>query len=161
MAKSAKQKKAPSSTIALNRKAKHEFFIEERFEAGIVLEGWEAKALRAGKLNLTDSYVFLRNEEAFISNALITPLQTASTHVNPNPTRVRKLLLHRRQISQIHGAISQKGYTCVALAMYWSKGRAKCEIALAKGKQKHDKRAAIKEKDWNRDKQRILRTNNR
>lgn len=151
-----KSKHTPN-TIALNRKARHEYFIEDKFEAGLVLEGWEAKSLRAGKLNLSDSYVVFKDGEAWLLGAHITPLQTASTHIKPDPDRSRKLLLHKKEISKIFGATAAKGYTCVALAMYWKKGRAKVEIALAKGKQLHDKRASQKEKDWNRDKQRLLK----
>jgi len=122
-----------------------------------VLHGWEVKSLRAGRVQLSDAYVFVKEGEAYVSNILITPLPTASTHVNPEPTRVRKLLLHREEIAKLIGAVERKGYTLVPLAMFWKHGRAKLEIGLAKGKQKHDKRATEKEREWNRDKQRILR----
>lgn len=146
-----------SSTIALNKKARHEYFIEDRFEAGMALQGWEVKSLRAGRVQLTDAYVFVKDGEAFVSNIQISPLQTASTHIHPEPTRVRKLLLHREEISKLIGAVDRKGYTLVPLAMYWKHGRAKIEIGLAKGKQQHDKRATEKNREWQRDKQRILK----
>ena len=157
MAKKSKDKKDAGNTIALNKKARHEFFIEERFEAGMVLEGWEVKSLRAGRINLTESYVFIKNGEAFISGCMITPLQTASTHIKPEATRVRKLLLHRGELSKLIGATERKGYTLVPTAMYWKRGRAKLEIGLAKGKKLHDKRADEKDRDWSRQKQRILK----
>lgn len=146
-----------SNTIALNRRARHEFFIEDRFEAGLQLLGWEVKSLRAGKCNIADAYVLLKDGEAWLLGAHITPLIAASTHVVAEPIRTRKLLLHGREISKLSGAVAQKGHTCVPLAMYWSKGRAKLEIALVKGKQLHDKRESAKERDWQRDKARILR----
>lgn len=152
--------KSPAS-IAKNKKARFDYFIEDQFEAGIMLEGWEVKSLRAGKLNITETYVLMKNNEAWLLGAHIIPLTSASTHVNPDPTRTRKLLLHRQQIERIQGAIAKQGRTCVALSVYWSKGFAKCEIALASGKQKHDKRESQKEKDWNRDKARVLRQNNK
>ncbi len=158
MAKSKKDKKSPSSTIVLNKKARHDFLLEDRFEAGIVLEGWEVKSLRAGKVQIRDSYVFVKNNEAWLSAMVITPLETASTHIRPEPSRVRKLLLHREEINKLIGAIDRKGYTLVATAMYWKKGRAKVEIALAKGKKAHDKRAAEKDRDWKREKARILKS---
>ncbi|MCS3903687.1 SsrA-binding protein [Methylohalomonas lacus] len=150
-------KKDTSSTIALNKKARHDYFIEERFEAGVVLEGWEVKSLRAGKVQIRDSYVLLKDGEAFLFGALITPLPTASTHIQPDPQRTRKLLLHRREIAKLVGAAERKGYTVVATAMYWKAGRAKVEIGLAKGKKEHDKRAVEKDRDWQREKQRLLR----
>ena len=153
-----KKKKAPSSnTIALNKKAKHEYHIEERFEAGLSLLGWEVKSLRAGKAQLVDAYVLLKNGEAWLLGAHITPLITASTHVIADPTRTRKLLLHAKEIAKIIGKVNQTGHTCVPLALSWQGNKVKCEIALVKGKKQHDKRAAEKEKDWNRQKQRILR----
>lgn len=157
MAKTAKKKGTPSSTIALNKKAKHDYFIEERFEAGLVLEGWEVKSLRAGKANLSEAYVISREGEAFLFGCHISPLLSASTHVDPDPLRTRKLLLHQRELGQIFGAVAKKGMTCVPLALYWKHGRVKCEIALATGKKQHDKRATEKERDWNREKQRVLR----
>ena len=152
-----KQDKRGASTIALNKRAKFDYHLEERFEAGLALEGWEVKALRAGKGQLVDSHVFLRDGEAFLLNAHITPLAQASTHVFANPIRDRKLLLHKKEIARIFGATSQKGYTAIATALYWKGPHVKCEIALAKGKKQHDKRADVKEKDWQRDKQRLMK----
>lgn len=154
---SKKKPKISDNTIALNKKARHDYFIEDDFEAGMVLEGWEVKSLRAGKVQIRDSHVFVKNGEAWLSNATITPLQTASTHIKPEPTRIRKLLLHRKELSTLIGAVERKGYTLVPLSMYWIRGRAKIKIGLAKGKQKHDKRATEKERDWNREKQRVLK----
>ncbi|AEM48830.1 MAG: SsrA-binding protein SmpB [Acidithiobacillus ferriphilus] len=146
-----------SSTIALNREAKHEYFIEERFEAGMVLQGWEVKSLRANRLNLKDSYIIVKNGELWLLGAHISPLLTASTHINPDPTRTRKLLMHREQINRMIGSVERKGFTIVPLAMYWKQGRAKVEIALVKGKQEHDKRATVKDREWQRDKARIMK----
>ena len=159
MAKAAKKKDKPktSSTIALNKKARHDFILEERLEAGLSLEGWEVKSLRAGKVQMVDSYVLLKDNQAWLFGCLITPLPTASTHIRPDPIRTRKLLLHRDEIDKLIGAVERKGYSLIPTALYWKKGRAKLEIALAKGKKEHDKRAAIKERDWKRDKQRILK----
>jgi SsrA-binding protein len=150
-------KKKGQSTIALNKRARFDYFIEDRFEAGMALEGWEVKSLRAGKVQIAESYVIIKDEEAFLLGALITPLMTASTHIHPDPTRTRKLLLHREQLARLIGAVERKGYTIVPTAMYWSKGRAKLEIGLAKGKQAHDKRATEKERDWARQKGRLMR----
>ena len=158
MAKSKKDKKSTSNTIVLNKKARHDFILEDRFEAGIVLEGWEMKSLRAGKVQIRDSYVFIKDNECWLSAMVITPLQTASTHINPEPTRVRKLLLNRDEINKLIGAVERKGYTLVATVMYWKKRRAKLEIALAKGKKEHDKRASEKDRDWKREKARILKS---
>jgi SsrA-binding protein len=159
MAKSSSKKKSANtgSTIALNKKARHEYTLEDRLQAGLALEGWEVKSLRAGKVQLVDSYILLKGGEAFLLGALITPLPTASTHIQPDPTRTRKLLLHRDEIDRLVGAVDRKGYSLIPTALFWSKGRAKLEIALAKGKKEHDKRAALKERDWQRDKQRLLR----
>jgi len=156
--KSKSGKKTGSSTIALNKKARHDFLIEDKFEAGIALEGWEVKSLRAGKLQITESYVLIKNGEAFLLGAHISPLPTASTHIHPDPTRTRKLLLHRGELSKLIGAVERKGYTLVPLAMYWKHGRAKLEIALGKGKKLHDKRATEKARDWKREKERILKS---
>jgi SsrA-binding protein len=154
----AKQKSKPgSSTIALNKKARHEYFIEDRLEAGLALQGWEVKSLREGRVQLTDSYITIRNGEAWLLGLHISPLLSASTHVTPDPTRTRKLLLHRRELDRLIGAVERKGYTLVPLALYWKKGRAKLEIALARGKHAHDKRATEKSRDWEREKQRLLR----
>jgi SsrA-binding protein len=158
MAKTKSTKKDTGSTIALNKKARHDYQLEERFEAGIALEGWEVKALRAGRIQLRDSYVLVKDGEAFLLGALITPLPTASTHISPDPRRTRKLLLHRAELARLVGAVERKGYTVVPTAMYWKRGRAKLEIALAKGKQAHDKRASLKQRDWDRDRQRLLKS---
>ena len=157
MARKSKKKKPTSNTIALNKRARHDYELSEKFEAGLVLEGWEVKSLREGKVQLVDSYVLIKNGEAFLLGAHITPLQSASTHVIADPTRTRKLLLHKREIARIFAATQQKGYTCIATALYWKHNRVKCEIALAKGKHKHDKRADEKAKDWNREKQRLMK----
>lgn len=154
---SKKKPKTPDNTIALNKKARHDYFIEEDFEAGMVLEGWEVKSLRAGKVQIRDSHVFVKNGEAWLLGALITPLPTVSTHYTPDPTRTRKLLLHKKELDQLIGAVERKGYTLVPLSMYWIRGKAKIKIGLAKGKQKHDKRAAEKQRDWQREKQRLLK----
>lgn len=158
MANNAKQPKS-SATIALNKKARHDFTIEDRFETGVVLEGWEVKSMRAGHIQLKESYVLIKNAEAWLFGAHITPLLAASTHIHPDPVRTRKLLLHRYELSKLIGAVERKGYTLVPLALYWKRGRAKLEIGLAKGKQLHDKRAAEKDRDWQRDKQRIMKGN--
>jgi SsrA-binding protein len=157
MAKKNTKKPDGSSTIALNRKARHDFFIEERMEAGMVLEGWEVKSLRAGKAQLSESYVLLRNGEVWLFGAHVSPLTTASTHIHPDPTRTRKLLLQRSEISRLIGAVERKGYTLVPLALYWKRGRAKLEIGLAKGKKEFDKRATDKDRDWQRERNRILK----
>jgi SsrA-binding protein len=157
MAKANKAAANTGSTIALNKKARFEYTLEDRLEAGLALEGWEVKSLRAGKVQLVDSYVLLKNGEAYLLGALITPLSTASTHIHPEPNRTRKLLLHRDEIDKLVGAVDRKGYSLIPTAMYWRKGRAKLEIALAKGKEEHDKRATLKDRDWQRDKQRILK----
>ena len=146
-----------NNTIAQNKKARFDYHLEEKFEAGISLQGWEVKSLRAGKAQLTDSYVLLKNGEAWLLGSLITPLQTVSTHFVVDPQRTRKLLLNRKQLNQLIGGVQQKGYTCVCLSLYWKGHLAKAEIALAKGKQLHDKRETEKERDWNREKQRIVR----
>ena len=153
----AKQKKHPTGTIAQNKKARHDYFIEHRFEAGLVLAGWEVKSLRASKLQLVDSYVLLKDGEAWLLGSHITPLNAASTHVIADPTRTRKLLLKRRELDRLTGDIQQKGHTCVPLSMYWSHGRAKLEIAVVKGKQLHDKRDSEKQRDWQREKARVMR----
>jgi len=154
---SKKDSKTPSSTIALNKKARHDYHIEERFEAGMALEGWEVKSLRAGRAQLKESYVIIQKGEIWLFGAHFSPLATASTHVHPDPTRTRKLLLHSNEISKLIGAVERKGYTLIPLAMYWKGGRAKIEIALAKGKKAHDKRADIKEREWQREQQRLLK----
>ena len=143
--------------IAVNKKARHDYFIIEHLEAGLVLEGWEVKSLRAKHLQLKESYVLIKNMQAWLLGAHINPLPTASSHVHADPTRTRKLLLHRSEIAKLVGAVDRKGYTIVPLSMYWKRGKAKLEIAIAKGKQKHDRRASIRERDWERDRQRILK----
>ncbi len=150
----------PSSTIAVNKKARHDYFIEDSFEAGLALEGWEVKSLRAGRAQLTESYVHVRDGEAWLLGAHVTPLSTASTHIRPDPTRTRKLLLHRHELDRLVGAVERKGYTLVPLNLHWSRGRAKLEIGLARGKKQHDKRATTKERDWQRQKARILKSTN-
>jgi len=146
-----------SNTIALNKKAKFDYFLQERFETGLVLEGWEVKSLRSGKVQLRDSYVFIKEGEAFLFGALITPLPTASTHIHPDAQRTRKLLLHRAELNKLIGSVERKGLTLVATAMYWKQGRAKLEIALAKGKKEFDKRDTEKQRDWNREKERLFK----
>ena len=159
MARSAKKKPSGGgSTIALNKKATHDYFIEQRFEAGIALEGWEVKSLRAGRINIKESYVVVKDSEAWLLGCLITPLPTASTHIRPDPTRTRKLLLHREELNRLIGMVERKGYTLVPTAMYWKRGRAKLEIGLAKGKKLHDKRATEKDRDWQREKERLFKT---
>ncbi|KQO02421.1 MULTISPECIES: SsrA-binding protein SmpB [Stenotrophomonas] len=148
-------------TIALNKRARHEYHLEERFEAGLVLQGWEIKAIRAGRGNMTDAYAYVKDGEIFLIGAQITPLIQASTHTVPEDRRQRKLLLHRREIDKLIGRVERDGYTLVPTAMYWSKNKIKLEIALAKGKQNHDKRDTAKERDWAREKQRAMRAHNR
>lgn len=144
-------------SIAENKKAFHDYFIEEQYEAGIALEGWEVKAIRAGRAQIKEAYVVLRNEEVNLIGAHISPLPTASTHINPDPVRTRKLLLHAEQISKLIGKVERAGYTLVPLDLHYTRGRVKLEVGLAKGKKQHDKREAEKEKDWKREQQRLLR----
>lgn len=159
MAKGKKSKgtKDTGALIARNRKARHDFHIDRTFEAGLVLEGWEVKSLRAGKAQLTESYVTLRSGEAYLFGSHIQPLLSASTHVHPDPTRTRKLLLHRGEIDTLIGAVERKGFALVPLSLYWKRGRVKLEIGLARGKREFDKRANEKDRDWQRQKARILR----
>ena len=152
---------AADKTIALNKRARHEYHLEERFEAGLVLQGWEVKAIRAGRGNMTDAYAYVNDGEIYLIGAQITPLIQASTHVVPEDRRQRKLLLHRREIDKLIGRVEREGYTLVPTAMYWSKNKIKLEIALAKGKQEHDKRDTAKERDWQREKQRAMRRHNK
>ncbi len=149
-------KKSTERNIATNKKAFHDYIVEDRFEAGLVLEGWEVKSLRAGRIQLKESYVILKNGEAWLIGAHISPLNTASTHIHPDPTRTRKLLLHERELSKLFKAKEREGYTIVALDLHWLRNRVKIEIALAKGKKEHDKREATKQHDWAREKQRLL-----
>ena len=165
MSKKQSKDKAKSGTadktISLNKRARHEFHLEDRVEAGWVLQGWEVKAIRAGRGNMTDAYAYVRDGEIFLIGAQITPLIQASTHTVPEDRRQRKLLLHRREIDKLIGRVERDGYTLVPTAMYWSKNKIKIEIALAKGKQNHDKRDTAKERDWDREKQRAMRAHNR
>ena len=152
-----KKPKPQSGTIALNRKAKHDYFLEDKFEAGVVLMGWEIKSLRAGRINLTDTYVLLQNGEAWLIGTNISPLPTASTHFVTEPARTPKLLLNRRELDKLEAGLNQKGYTCACTALYWKNHLVKCEIALAKGKATFDKRHEEKERDCDRQKKRIMR----
>lgn len=152
-----KKTQKTDSTIALNRKAKFEYFIEERFEAGVALEGWEVKSLREGKVQLDQGYVFMKNGECWLFGAQITPLQTVSTHITPDPQRTRKLLLHAKELGKLVGSVERQGYTLVPICLYWKNNRVKLEIGLAKGKKMHDKRATEKERDWKREKGRLLK----
>lgn len=145
------------NTIASNRRARHDYFMKDEYDAGLVLEGWEVKSLRAGRAQLKESYVTIIKGEVFLVGAHFSPLKTASSHVNANPTRSRKLLLHAREINRLIGATEREGYTIVPLSMYWLRGRAKLKIALAKGKKQHDKRQTIKQRDWQRQKHRLLK----
>ena len=156
MAKKPK-KQSNDNTIARNRKARFDYSIESNFEAGLVLEGWEVKSLRNGNLQLKETYVMVKNGEIWLTGAHISPLNSASTHIKPNPTRNRKLLAHRNEIDRLVGMVERKGMTLIALAAYWSRGRAKLKLGIAKGKKAHDKRASIKDRDWKRDKARILK----
>ncbi|GAB1264280.1 SsrA-binding protein SmpB [Aurantivibrio infirmus] len=153
----AKKPKVSSNTIALNKRARFDYHIEDTVEAGVVLQGWEVKSIREGKVQLTDSYVLFKDGEAWLLGAQIQPLNTASTHYVTDPIRTRKLLLKNKEISKLRAAAEQKGYTIVATKLYWKNHLVKCAIALAKGKQDHDKRATIKERDWNREKSRTLK----
>ena len=152
-----KTKKPAGNMIAVNRRARHDYFIEDRFEAGLALEGWEVKSLRAGNAQLTEAYVNLNKGEAWLVGAHFAPLKTVSTHITANPTRPRKLLLHRNELDSLVGAVERKGYTLVPLDLHWHKGRAKLEFGLGKGKKQHDKRADRKDQDWQRQKERILK----
>ena len=153
-----KKPKQSSNTIAKNKSARFEFAISDEYEAGMELQGWEVKAIRSGKVNISESYVFLRNGEAFISGVQITPLNAASTHVVADPTRTRKLLLNRREIDKLMGAVNRDGETIVALSMYWKGSWVKLKVGTARGKKLHDKRADKKDKDWARDKARIMKS---
>jgi SsrA-binding protein len=158
MAKKAKkQKKDTGSTIALNKKARHDYEIGETLEAGLELLGWEVKSLRDKRVNITDTYVMVQKGEAYLVGANITPLQTASTHITPEPMRSRKLLLHRYELNKLIGLVDRKGFTLVPMALYWKRGRAKLEVGVGKGKKLHDKRADLKERDWQRDKERLFK----
>ena len=159
--KTGKDKGNGGDTIALNKRARHEYHLEERFEAGLALQGWELKSIRAGRANITEAYAVIREGELFLFGAQFTPLISASTHVVAEERRTRKLLLHRREIDTLIGKVQREGYTIVPTALYWKGNKVKAEIALARGKQTHDKREASKERDWNREKQRLLRRHNK
>ncbi|MGC1549441.1 MAG: SsrA-binding protein SmpB [Rhodanobacter sp.] len=161
MAKAKDKEKQGGGTIALNKRARHEYHIDQRYEAGIALQGWELKALRAGRINFTESYAIVRNGEIFLFGASIPPLISASTHVIAEDRRTRKLLLHKHEIDHLIGAIERKGYTLVPTAMYWKGNKVKVEIGVARGKQEHDKRNTEKERDWQREKQRTMNSHNR
>jgi SsrA-binding protein len=156
-----KDKTNGGGTVALNKRARHEYHIEERYEAGLALQGWELKSIRAGRANIGESYAVVRGGELFLFGSQITPLISASTHVVTDERRTRKLLLHRREIDTLIGRVQRDGYTLVPMALYWKGNRIKAELALAKGKQAHDKREASKERDWAREKQRLLRRHNK
>jgi len=156
-----KKKPDPSSRIADNKKAAFNYFFEEKFEAGVVLQGWEVKSLREGKVQLTDGYVMIRDGEMFIVGCQINPLRSASTHTTPDSIRTKKLLLHKEQIRRLTGKVEQKGYTLVPLNLHWKAGKVKCEIALAKGKAEHDKRDTIKDREGKREVERAMKSRNR
>ena len=147
--------------IADNRKARHDYFIDDEFEAGIVLEGWEVKSIRAGRIQIGESHIIIRDGELFVLNMHISPLETASTHIRPDATRSRKLLMHKREISKLIGRVEQRGYTLVPLNLYYKRGRVKMTVALAKGKKQHDKRSTLKDRDWEREKARIMKHDTR
>ena len=153
----AKPVKQVRPSIARNKKAGFNYFIEERFEAGLALQGWEVKSLRAGKAQLSEAYVTLKDGEIWLFGSHVTPLSSASTHVDADPARTRKLLMHRREIDRLTGLVERRGFTLVPLELYWKQGRAKLSVGLAKGKRKQDKRAAEKDRDWARDKARLLK----
>ena len=155
----AKSKAKPENSIARNKKAWHDYFIEEEFEAGLALEGWEVKSLRGGGAQLKEGYVIIREGELYLFGAHFSPLASASTHISPDPTRSRKLLLHASEIGKLIGGVERKGYTLVPLSLYWKRGRAKLKIALAKGKKQHDKRASIRKREWDREQHRVLKMN--
>ena len=147
--------------IALNKRARHEYFIEETYDAGLSLLGWEVKSLRAGRAQITEAYVLIKESEAWLLGAHVAPLPTTSTHVVADPTRTRKLLLQRAELNRLIGAVERKGYTLVPLKLHWKNGKAKLEIGLAKGKKAHDKRATEKDRDWSREKSRIMKLHTR
>lgn len=156
-----KKKKTPDNVIVQNRKARFDYHISETFEAGVSLMGWEVKSLREGKVQLVDSYVFLKNGEAWLLNTQIQPLPTASTHFVTEPNRQRRLLLNRKELTKLQESCDQKGYTAIALSLYWKNHLVKCSVAIGKGKQQHDKRDTEKNRDWDRQKQRIMQHNQR
>ena len=153
--------KAAGGTIALNKRARHDYHLEQRFEAGLALQGWEIKSIRAGRANIGESYAVIRDGEMFLFGAQITPMISASTHVVAEERRTRKLLLHRNEIDTLIGKVQRDGYTVIPTALYWKGNRIKAELALAKGKQSHDKRDTSKQRDWDREKQRVMRQHNK
>ena len=155
------KKPQTSSRIADNKKAAYNYFFEERYEAGVVMQGWEVKALREGKVQLTDGYVVIRDGELFLFGCQINPLKTASTHVNPDAVRTKKLLMHKEEIRRLIGKVEQKGYTLIALNLHWKEGKVKCEVALAKGKAEHDKRDTIKDREGKREVERAMKVHHR
>ena len=161
MAAPGKSKDTAPPPIALNKRARHEYFIEENLEAGLALQGWEVKSLRAGKAQITEAYVIVKDGEAWLLGAHVNPLPTTSTHVVADPTRTRKLLLHRTELDRLVGAVARKGYALVPLRLYWKKGNVKLEVGLAKGKKAHDKRATEKDRDWQREKSRLMKVHRR
>ena len=156
-----KRDKTPDNRIAVNRKARFDYHIEETFEAGLALQGWEVKSLRAGKAQLSETYVHVRNGQAQLIGAHFTPLNSASSHVQTDPTRTRSLLMHRRELDRLTGLVERQGMTLVALELYWKNGRAKLRLGLAKGKKQHDKRATTKDRDWKIDKARLMKHSTR
>ncbi len=157
MSKNKSKSTGSSGNIALNKKARHEYFIEDKYEAGLELQGWEVKSLRAGKANIGDRYVIVRDGQVYLFGASLTPLSLASTHVFCDPTRIRKVLLHKREIERLIGLVERQGYTLIPLSLYWKKAWVKVEIGLAKGKKEHDKRDDLKEREWQRDKERMMK----
>ncbi len=152
-----KKKKSPDNTIAQNRIARHDYYVDDDIEVGMALDGWEVKSLRAGNLQLKESYVMVKNGELWLTGAHISPLSNASTHIDPDPRRIRKLLAHRIEIDRLAGMVDRKGFTLIALSAYWIRGRAKLKIGIAKGKKIHDKRSSLKDRDWKRDQARMLK----
>lgn len=155
------KKKGTTGSISVNKKALHEYFIEEKFEAGMALEGWEIKSIRAGRLQINESHILMKRNEAWLIGAQIQPLATASKHVMADPTRTRKLLLKHSELKKLVGSVERDGYTLIPLAMYWKNNRVKLEICIAKGKKLYDKRASEKDREWSREKERVLKINNR
>ena len=153
----AKNNKTAPGTVAVNRRARHEYTLEDKFEAGLVLHGWEVKSIRAGKVNIAEGFIQVKNGEAWLHNSIITPLLTASTHVEAQPNRIRKLLLNKREIVRLVGAVERQGYTLVPTTLYWLKGKLKLALYLAKGKNLHDKRRTEKDRDWQREKARAMK----
>jgi SsrA-binding protein len=156
-----KKSNTPDTTIVQNKRARHDYFIQDTFEAGVALQGWEVKAMRLKKVQLVDSYVLMKNGEAFLLGCNVTPLDTASTHIITEPDRTKKLLMHKKELAKLFMEVRQKGHTCVATKLYWKGHMVKCQVGLAKGKQDHDKRATEKDREWKVEKQRVVRMSNR